>query len=787
MNGRSTFQRLEYLFHELDGLPLVERERLLDELAARDPNIHAQLLSMLKAGGTKAGALDRVAETSQALLSDGTLPDSIGPYRISGLLGQGGMGRVYAAEQSEPVQRQVALKVARNAHLSDAARTRFLAERQALAVLDHPDIAKVFDAGSTDTGQLWFAMEMVRGDPITQWASEHDLTLRQRIELFVPVCEAVQHAHQKGLIHRDLKPSNLLVVDQDGSPRVRVIDFGIAKALESGADAPPAATRVGDVVGTPEYMSPEQASLGEVDIDTRSDVYALGLVLHELLTGRLPIAPDTLQDASFGELCRRVREDPIIAPSRLAPSPSDAVDRKALRGDLDLVVLKALAKDREQRYASPLALADDLRRVLDCQPVAAAPPGPGYRMRKFVRRHRLPVTLAATASIGLVLLTAVAWRQADLAADERDRARMEAQRSAATLSFLRDMLASADPAQAQGQDLTVRELVDRARNALPEAQLDLQARAAVEETLATTYNSLGRPEDGLPLAQAASERLRQALGPDDPLTLSAQHAEARFYVYLGQFEEAIELLESTLAGRERVLGVHMDTASTLHNLAYAWAELGEIERALAMDRRQLELVEQLAGPESEEALVTLSSVAHGLTMLERHDEAIELFERILAGYRQHLGLRHPNTLSVLHNLAYLARRQGETELAEQRYLDVIEQRRQVLGSTHLQTLNSIANLGALYLEDGRLERARPMLEEAARSRVEVLGPEHPDSLASRLDRLRLEAASGASADWLPEAEQLEQLTRSLLGPDDALTELAAGLRSDLAKASAEAR
>ena len=725
MKSRTTFQRLETLFHEIDALSADARERRLTEIAANDPALYPQLLSMLGASRSRVGALDALAATSQSLLTnDDALPDSIGPYRITALLGQGGMGQVYAAEQTEPVRRQVALKVARGAFLSDTARTRFLAERQALAVLDHPNIAKVFDAGSTQSGQLWFAMELVRGVPITRWTGERQLSLRQRIELFLPICDAVQHAHQKGLIHRDLKPSNLLVVDQDGSPQVRVIDFGIAKALQIDDEALPAATRVGDVVGTPEYMSPEQASLGELDIDTRSDVYSLGLVLHELLTGRLPIDPDTLADASFGELCRRVREDPITAPSRLDVNSAQAVDQRALRGDLDLVVLKALARDRDQRYVSPLALADDLQRFLDCLPVTAAAPRLGYRVAKFIQRHRLPVALATAASLGLVLLTGVAWWQADRAATERDRARLEAQRSATTLSFLQNMLGSADPAQAQGRDLTVLELLDQTRDALPEAGLDLQARATVEETLATTYNSLGRPEDGLPLARAASERLAQELGPDHPLTLSAQHAEARFYIYLGQFERAIELLETTLAGRERVLGVHMDTASTLHNLAYAWAELGEIERALAMDRRQLELVEQLAGPDSEEALVTLSSVAHGLTVLEQYDEAIDLFERILAGYRRHQGERHPNTLSVLHNLAYLARVKGDVASAETRYQEVIRLRREVLGSDHLQTLNSIANLGALYLDDRHLDLARPLIEEALAGRKATLGPEH---------------------------------------------------------------
>jgi len=769
MTSEDRFQRLEELFYALEEKSVDEREERLDELARSDPELHRELSAMLDASPDRVDAVEAMAESGEQWFRGvDLLPEQIGPYRITGELGQGGMGRVYAAEQIKPVRRQVALKVARDSILSEAASLRFQAERQALAVLDHPNIAKVFDAGSTESGQLWFAMELVHGMPITRWADEHALDLRERIELFLPVCEAVQHAHQKGLIHRDLKPSNLLVQDQDGHALVRVIDFGIAKALQSDELDNTAATRVGEAVGTPEYMSPEQATLGEIDIDTRSDVYSLGLVLHALLTGRLPIEPDTLKGASFGELCRRVRDDPITAPSRLDPSLPQPVDRRALRGDLDLVLLKALAKEREQRYPSALALAEDLRRVLACEPVTAAAPRLSYRMGKFVRRHRLPVALAGVASIGLVALTAVAWWQADIAEAERDRAQVEAQRSTAVVAFLQDMLASADPARAQGQELTVSELLDQARDALPESELDLQARAAVEETLATTYNSLGRPEDGLPLAREASGRLREALGEDHPLTLAAQHAEARFYVYLGQYEQAIELLEKTLDGRERVLGAHMDTASTMHNLAYAWAELGEIERALEMDRRQLAIVEQLAGPDSQEALVTLSSIAHGLTILERYPEAIELFERILAGYRRHLGERHPNTLSVMHNLAYLARAQGDMERAEALYIEVLAERREVLGSSHLHTFNSAANLGLLYLDQGQRALAGPLILEALEGRDAILGPSHADTLASRVDRLRWSAYNSDRTDWLAEADQLIDIAGRQFGPEDQL-------------------
>jgi len=785
MTSEARFQRLEALFHELENDTDDQRQARLDELADSDPQLHRELSAMLATNPKRVEAVEAMADASGDWFEAvDAIPEQIGPFRILGELGRGGMGRVFAAEQSEPVRRQVALKLARGSVLSDAARIRFLSERQALAVLDHPNIAKVFDAGSTESGQLWFAMELVQGVTITRWADEHRLDLCGRIELFLQVCDAVQHAHQKGLIHRDLKPSNLMVQDQDGQALVRVIDFGIAKALQADDDEA-AATRVGEAVGTPEYMSPEQASLGELDVDTRSDVYALGLVLHNLLTGRLPIEPATLTSASFGELCRRVRNDPIETPSRLQAAPDQPLSRRALRGDLDLVLLKALAKDREQRYPSALALAEDLQRFLDFEPVTAAPPSLRYRTGKFIRRHRLPVALAAAASVGLVAVAAVALWQADIAAAERDRAQIEAQRSAAVVTFLQDMLASADPARAQGQELTVGELLDQARDALPASSLDLQARAAVEETLATTYNSLGRPEDGLPLAKEASERLRRELGQDHPLTLAAQHAEARFYNYLGQFEQAVDLLERTLAGRERVLGAHMDTASTLHNLAYAWAELGEVERALEMDRRQLAIVEELAGPDSQEALVTSSSIAQGLTLLGRHAEAEQEFERILAGYRQHLGDLHPNTLSVMHNLAYLARVQGELALAEQRYLEVLALRRDVLGSSHLQTLNSASNLGSLYLHQERWVEAEPLITEALEGRISTLGPNHPDTLASRVDLLHASAYNADEAVWLAEASELIALTRSQLGRDDQLAQQAIQIRAEFMEQSRE--
>lgn len=763
--GRAQFQRLEALFHELDQLAAEPRQMRLQALAQNDPDLAAQLRAMFH-DNTDTAALHQAASQTQQLLGDALDElSTLGPYRILRELGRGGMGRVYEAEQLQPVQRRVALKVARSSFVATAAKARFYAERQALASLDHPNIASLLDAGSTDDGLLWFAMELVAGETVTDWAARQRLNLRQRIELLLPICDAIQHAHQKGLIHRDIKPANLLVAEQDGQPRPRVIDFGIAKNLtdELADDRQAGAghTRSGDVLGTPDYMSPEQASLGEMDVDIRSDVFALGLVLHELLLGRHPIAREQRQQMSFGELCRCIHSQQMLVTRQR----SDASGAGSIPRDLQLVLQKALALDREQRYASVAALADDLRRHLANEPVQAAPPQLSYRMGKFVRRHRLVVGLAAAASIGLLLLTAVAVFEGRQAALERDRARLQAARAESVMGFLTDMLRSADPANAQGQDVSVRQVLDEAKASLASAELDTVARAGIEETLGTTYLSLGDPEQGQPLVQAASERLLQTLGPLDPRYLQVRHAEARFAIYQGRYRDAVAMLEPLLQARQQVLGVHMDTASTMHNLAYAYAELGQIEQALALDLQQLDMVTALAGADSEEALITLSSVGHGYTELGRFDDAHAVFTRVLAGHRKNLGALHPMTLSVQHNLAYLASRNGALQQAEQDYLDVIDARLKVLGELHAQTLNSMSNLGELYVSMQRFDAARLWLQRALRGREDMLGAAHPDTISSRLAMAKLLHAQGDLAAALAAVREVQSYAEQTLGAD----------------------
>ncbi|MEE4295951.1 MAG: protein kinase [Wenzhouxiangella sp.] len=524
MTDSDRFKRLEALFHELDALPPEQRQARLTKLAAEDPALHAELIQLIDPSPTRAEdaqALDSVADRGGLSASLGgamTDPECVGPYRLIRSIGEGGMGRVYLAEQSEPVKRRVALKLTRRGLDSREALARFNAERQALAVLEHPNIARVLDAGSLDDGRPWFAMEYIDGVPITQWASERKLGLVERIELLLPVCAAVQHAHRKGLIHRDLKPSNILVLAHAERGLPKVIDFGIARLLEEDADEQTQVTRLGELIGTPEYMSPEQAALGEIDIDTRSDVYSLGLVLYELLVGTLPITGKELRALGFEAMCRQIREGETPQPSRLQSKPETIGDattqrwRSRLKGDLDSVLLKALAKDRERRYGSADDLAEDLRRYLNNEPVLAQPPSLAYRVRKFVRRHRWPVAAAAIVSVALVSSAVVASYGLLQAREQRDIAIYQQQRIQANSEFFSLLLE-----ETGGGAMTSVELLDRGRELL-ERQFDSGQpfMASVLLDVSKRYASLGEQQRSRELL-AESEQLARRFSDNDVL------------------------------------------------------------------------------------------------------------------------------------------------------------------------------------------------------------------------------------------------------------------------------
>ncbi|MGB2822043.1 MAG: serine/threonine-protein kinase, partial [Phycisphaerae bacterium] len=377
----------------------------------------------------------------------------IGPYRLLEVLGEGAFGVVYLASQSSPVRRRVALKIIKPGMDSRQVLARFEAERQALAMMDHPSIARVFDAGATEKGRPYFAMELVKGVPITDYCDRHNLAVPQRLELLISACQAVQHAHQKGVIHRDIKPSNVLVTLQDGKPTPKVIDFGVAKATSEPLTERTLFTRQGQLVGTPGYMSPEQAEMSALDVDTRTDIYSLGTLLYELLTGSPPFENDELRHAGLAKIQQIIREVEPPRPSTRCSTLGDEADRAAkrrgstpqvlarqLRGDLDWITMKALEKDRTRRYASAEAFAEDVRRHLAHQPVEAGPPSAAYRLGKFVRRHRTSVAASVTIALLLVASTAISsvlyWQaktseRAARAAEKQQRAAEQAARASA--------------------------------------------------------------------------------------------------------------------------------------------------------------------------------------------------------------------------------------------------------------------------------------------------------------------------------------------------------------------
>ena len=477
---------------------------------------------------------------------------SFGRYRLLQRVGEGGMGEVWLAEQTEPVRRQVALKVIKAGMDSAQVVARFEAERQALALMDHPAIATVFDGGTTPQGRPYFAMEYVKGEPITTYCDRHLLSTRERLGLFTQVCEGVQHAHQKGIIHRDLKPSNVLVTIQDDRPVPKIIDFGVAKATAQHLTERSLFTELGVLIGTPEYMSPEQAEMGSLDIDTRTDIYALGVLLYELLTAALPFDRKDLRQAGIAEIQRIIREKEPPRPSTRITQPGPASTEAAknrhteprrlvseLRGDLDWITMRALEKDRTRRYQTANALAADVHRHMNNEPVSAGPPSAAYRAGKFVRRHRFGVTTAVALVLLLAASALALGVQAQRIARERDRANHEAEAARQVSDFLVELFRVSDPGQARGNTVTAREILDR-------------GASKIDQDLRTQ-----------PLVQA---RLMSTMG--------------RVYESLGLYDQALPLLESALATRRRLHGEeHLEVAESLIGLGGLRWHKGEYEAA----------------------------------------------------------------------------------------------------------------------------------------------------------------------------------------------------------------
>jgi serine/threonine protein kinase len=604
----------------------------------------------------------------------------IGPYKLLQKIGEGGMGVVYMAEQETPVRRRVALKVIKPGMDTDAVIARFEAERQALAMMDHPNIAKVLDAGATVSGRPFFVMEIVPGLPITQYCDRNQLTPRERLELFVPVCQAIQHAHHKGIIHRDIKPSNVIVTMIDGSPAPKVIDFGVAKAIHQRLTERTMFTQFGAAMGTPEYMSPEQAGTTGLDIDTRSDIYSLGVLLYELLTGTTPLQHVSLQQAALDEVLRRVREEEPPKPSaRLSDShemlasisarrrtePSRLT--KLLRGELDWIVMKALEKDRTRRYETANGFARDVERYLHDEPVEASPPSATYRLRKFARKHRVALVTAGAFMMVLLLAAAVSTWQAIVALEaearatkeagraraaeqraleqtaravaaeqeartDRDRAvasektaRSEADKSRTVNDFLtQDILIQAEPENNDAKDkVTLLDVLDRAADKVGSRFRDQpELEAMLRGTIAETYHGLGSFAKAERQAQVWLDLDRRLFGDSSTETLFAFGQLGHQRYHLGRYVEAIELLRQAVEGLESKLGPdHLDTLTCRNNLAIAYQAASRTEEAIMLHEATLKLRESKLGPDHPRTLESRNNLAVAYVDVGRTSEA----------------------------------------------------------------------------------------------------------------------------------------------------------------------
>ena len=791
------WDQVRELFHHALDLSSADRGAFL-QAACTDAAIRAEVESLLGHADSsllESPAVEGVREAIEAVISDqpsgpngggtgflqsvsGGEGTVIGRYRLLEKIGEGGMGEVWRAEQREPIRRQVAFKLVKAGMNTREVIARFESERQALAVMDHPAINKVFDAGSTPGGAPYFVMEYVDGAPITAFCDNHRLTIRERLELFVRVCEGVEHAHQKAIIHRDLKPSNILVTEVDGQAAPKIIDFGVAKALAQKLGADSLFTRAGALVGTPEYMSPEQATSAGEDIDTRTDVYALGVILYELLAGERPIA---LQTIAFEEFLRRLREQEPEKPSARIRSHDQAALSEVARkrqaapaalakqmcGDLDSIALKALEKDRSRRYGSPSDLAADIGRYLRNERVLAVPPSAAYRARKFARRYRAALIVTAAMVLVLIAATAISIRQSI-------RANREAAAAQAVNDFLRnDLLAQASvntqarPNVKPDPDLKVRTALDRAA-ARATGKFDRQpeVEADIRDTIGQTYMDLGLYPEARTQLQRALELDRRVFGVKNPKTLKIMSRLGYAAFLQGKYPEAEALEEQALEVQRHLLGAdHPDTLYSLSNLAVVYYSQGKYAQAEALDRQILEIRRRVLGPEHPDTLASMNNLAIVYYLQGKYAQAEPLYSQTLEIRRRVLGPEHPSTLSTMNNLAldYVALdKYAQAEALDSQALQI---RRRVLGLEHRDTLSSLSNLANIYYYQGKYAQAEPLYSQAVEILRRVLGPEHPDTLLSmsNLGAVHHNRGQYALAEALD--GQILDIRRRVLGPE----------------------
>jgi serine/threonine protein kinase/regulation of enolase protein 1 (concanavalin A-like superfamily) len=736
--------REETLLNALRKMRADQRQGFLAEACSAEAGLRKRIEERMKEEG-EPGAIDEPAhhpsyeimrvERADAFECAGSL---IGSYKLLELIGEGGCGVVYMAEQAEPVHRRVALKVIKPGMDTKQVLARFEAERQALALMDHPNIAKVLEAGSTQAGRPFFVMELVKGIRITDYCDENKLGTDRRLDLFIQVCQAIQHAHQKGIIHRDIKPSNILVAEHDGVPVPKIIDFGIAKAT---TDLPltnkTLFTSLEQFIGTPAYMSPEQAKLSGLDIDTRSDIYSLGVLLYELLTGKTLFDAQRLEDACLDEIRRIIREeDPPRPSTRLSTLTADeqttiASRRQSqppklvslLRGDLDWIAMKALEKDRQRRYDTADGLARDVQRYLANEPVTARPPTKIYRLQKLVRRHRLAwaaamamlATLITALGISLWLLhNEQASQKAALSAEKQSKA--EARKSHEVAEFLQSMLKGVEPSVALGRDTTMlREILDKTAERIDkDLGEDPEARIEINDILAEVYHDLRLYPQMASIARANLSLAKATLGETNAAVADALEHLGDALMHLGDLGQSESFNRQALVIRRQLFGAESPSiASVLDHLANVLQAEGKLDQAASLFREELTIRKRKSETGDAETATALNNFAVVRNSQGNPLEAEKMEREAIMICRRTQATDGPDVATCLVNLSTILQSEGKLSEAENPLHQAIALERKLRGNDNPEVFSLLEGLASLLSREGKMAEAESVARDAA--------------------------------------------------------------------------